>query len=213
MNSLTIQVLIVIASFLIYRILRTGFDSWKAVLIDFAIVAFLFALQYFLQTKAGANSQLKKFIPSTSLSTLLGVSFPDSLKLDQSTEEPCKTCKEKVFLSLKFPENIYFESGKRISINLKSEEESERWENSSKLKIVNPQEYYMIQFSIETDKTQLDAKISMCGDQNNIFKSVHRGENVYLVKFNGPDTISFEFENGHSDGMILETSTIHILKI
>jgi hypothetical protein len=85
MGPLTLQIMILIASFMFYRILKSGFDSWKAILIDFGIVIFLFALQYYLQNKQQSEStsiQNKEIFPVSILSNFFGAKFPNKIALN-----------------------------------------------------------------------------------------------------------------------------------
>lgn len=199
MNSLTIQILVLIASFLFYRVLRSGFDSWSAVIIDFGIVLFLFGLQYFLQRN-------KNSFPAGELSRLFGVTFPDKISFDDpimSNLKPSRT-----IFSLEPKENIYLEPNQKSILSLASENNID----SDQCYVKNTG-YYILQCSVYSDKVSYHAKLSVIGNKNNLFKSIHQGENSFIVRLQGEDQIRFELENGNDPSMILDQSKFYLIEL
>lgn len=205
MNSLTLQILILIASFLFYRVLRSGFESWTAVLIDFGIVIFLFALQYFLQKR-------KTPFPSGEMSRLFGVSFPDKLTLEEESQK-----RNLGFLEIK--DNMHIEPNQKINLLFDTSTEIDSIESRTLIPHTNQTAkitqsgIYMIQITIQLDKVPFHAKFSIIGQKNNIVKSVHDGENSFIVFINGEDEIHFEIENSTKPCMILSKSCIYLVEL
>lgn len=203
MNSLTIQVLILVASFLFYRVLRSGFDSWTAVLIDFGAVALLFGLQYFMQMK---NNKIA--FPSGELSRIVGVSFPDNLSLPIE-----KTISTRQLLAMQPKEELFMEPNQKIVLPLKiSRVNDEKYHDAENIS-VDKSGFYLMQLSILSDKLDYNAKFSVVGDKNNIDKSIRYGENSFVIYLNGKDYIHFEIENGIHPSMILNQSSIYFVEL
>lgn len=200
MNSLTIQILVLLASFLFYRVLRSGFDSWTAVLIDFGAVIFLFGLQYLLQRN-------KTEFPSGSVSKFFGASFPDKISFgeDQIVNDKTPFHTRKIY-SMNPKENIYFESNQKINLPLKVNG------LESEVEVIKSG-YYLLQCSIHCDKPSLNSKLSLIGSKNQIDKSIHNGENSFVIQITGPDTIHFEIENGIHPTMILDQSSVYLVEL
>jgi hypothetical protein len=212
MNSLTIQILILIASFLFYRVLRSGFDSWTAVLVDFGIVLFLFGLQYFLQKK---NTPF----PSGEMSRFFGVSFPEKLFLEKGQEqgqgqgqrrEQGQGQRNLIFLEIK--DDFHIQPNQKISIpsDISLSTSNLSAENSIK---IPKSGVYMVQVTMSLDKIPFSAKFSIIGQKNNIVKSVHDGENSFIVSINEDEDIHFEIENSTKPCMILGQSTIYLVEL
>lgn len=208
MNSLTIQVLILIASFLFYRVLKSGFDSWQAVLIDFGVVAFLFGLQYFLQKQNNTR------FPAGELSRFFGASFPDKISFGEEHQKPAqKTVQlpQRVILFIQPKEEIYLEGNQKMILPIKIGEQDNNTQEKESVKIQNSG-LYLLQFSLLSDKTSYHAKLSITGSRNNIEKSVHYGENCFIMQLNS-DNIHFEIENGIHPAMILSSSSIYLVQL
>lgn len=195
-----IQILILFATFLFYRVLRTGFDSWTAVLIDFGAVIFLFGLQYILQLKSK-----KDIFPSGAVSSLIGTAFPDHIATGDE--------KSKV-VALRLRDNMYLEPAERQMIQFeKSDPQNPMQQNVSSGIEIHKSGFYMMMVSIQADQSQFSAKMSFVGEKNNVSKSIHNGENNFMIYLQGQDKILFEIENGNSNAMILDTSSIFIVDI
>jgi hypothetical protein len=200
-NSLMIQILILFATFLFYRILRTGFDSWTAVLIDFGAVIFLFGLQYILQLKSK-----KDIFPSGAVSSLIGTAFPDHISTGDDE-------KSKV-VALRLMDNIYLEPAERQIIQFeKSDPQNAMQQNVSSGLEIHKSGFYMMMVSIQADQSLFSAKMSFIGQKNNVSKSIHNGENNFMIYLQGQDKILFEIENGNSNAMILDTSSMFIVDL
>jgi hypothetical protein len=215
LSPLTIQILILVASFLFYRILRQGFDSWKALLIDFGIVLFLFGLQYFLQTKQ--NEQAKEplddsFFPSGALSSYFGTNFPSKIAL--GTKSPMVSSSGRNGILLEMDQDYHFEPRMKKILNLNkkyTEGKKEMWRNEQ---ILIPETgFYMIQFSCHTDVVPFSAKLSLMGRNTFIEKSIHHGENSFIIYLEQQDKIKFEVENTSSKCMMLKESSIVMVKV
>jgi hypothetical protein len=200
MNSLTIQILVLLASFLFYRVLRSGFDSWTAVLIDLGVVIFLFGLQYFLQRN-------KNEFPSGPVSKFFGASFPDKINFIDYDNQAVPM--SRLMYSMNPKENIYFESNQKMNLVLNIRDLETPVSNIQ----VNKSGFYLLQCSVYCDKSTLNAKISLIGSKNQIDKSVHQGENSFVIQLSAPDTIQIELENGMHPTMILDQSSIYLVEL
>jgi len=229
MGPLTIQILILVASFLIYRILKSGFDSWKSILIDFGIVIFLFGLQYYLQNKQNENniSELEKqdLFPSGAISSLVGANFPNKIankiqnvfakKLSTQVPKnadisPRPTQGSYVELS----DSTYFEPMEKriLSFSPKFEQGNLNLYDKNGFNI-KEDGFYMIQLNCQTDIIPYHAKLSILGSKNQIQKSVHDGENNFVVHLYANDKIHFEIENIKSEVMLLENTSMYMIKL
>jgi hypothetical protein len=210
MNSLTIQILVLLASFLFYRVLRSGFDSWTAVVIDFSAVIFLFGLQYFLQKN-------KNEFPSGPVSKFFGASFPDKISFEDNSNRASDhdhrsnqaILNSRLIYSMNPKENIYFESNQKMNLGLNIREIETP---VSKIE-VKKSGFYLLQCSVYCDKSTLNAKISLIGSKNQIDKSIHQGENSFVIQLSGPDTVQIELENGMHPTMILDQSSIYLVEL
>jgi hypothetical protein len=207
MNSLTIQILVLVASFLFYRILRSGFDSWQAVAIDFGVVLFLFVLQYFLQSK-------QKEFPAGHLSRFYGAVFPDKISMeDEKTEIKHTSDKsQRLLISAAPQEHIYLEPNQKQILKLKNsiarKDSIASWDGE-----IKQSGLYLFQASILTDQLPYHAKLSVIGEHNMMDKPVHHGENSFILSLNGPDKIRLEIENGKQKAMILDQSSFYIVQL
>jgi hypothetical protein len=205
-NSLMIQILILFATFLFYRILRTGFDSWTAVLIDFGAVIFMFGLQYILQLKSNKN-----IFPSGSVSSVMGAVFPDRISTGEENESKIVGTKVTAF---RLADNIYLEPAEKQMIQFeKSYVNNPMQQNVSSDLEINKSGFYMMMVSIQADQSPFSAKMSFVGQKNNVSKSIHQGENNFMIYLQGQDKISFEIENGNSNAMILDTSSMFVVDL
>ena len=223
MGPLTIQILILIASFLFYRILKSGFDSWKAILLDFGIVLFLFGLQYYLQSKQqNTASNETTMFPSGSLSTLLGVSFPSKIETDLTTSlnnlasnvNNSNSSKTTKGTYLVINDSIFLESNEKRMISfVKKFEQGDT--NLFQNNLINIREngFYLIQLTCQTDIVPYHAKLSLVGSKNQIQKSIHDGENNFIVHLVGEDFVYFEIENTKSNVMLLDNTSMYFIKL
>jgi len=256
MGPLTIQILILVATFLFYRVLKSGFDSWRSIIIDFGIVIFLFWLQYYLQSKQNSyhqssensletNGTIQKennVFPSGSISSIIGATFPAKIasKIQQAfpvhTANPISnsffdtssifstnnTSKAPLTVTprptqaafLKLEESVFFEpkEKKMIKFTKKFEQGSQ---DLFRNHILNVKEngIYMIQIDCQTDIVPYHIKLSILGEKNQIHKSVHQGENNFIVHLNGEDKVYFEIENTKSDVMLLDETSMYVIKL
>lgn len=249
MGPLTIQILILVATFLFYRVLKSGFDSWRSIIIDFGIVIFLFWLQYYLQSKQNSNYHNSEdaegntlyempketsVFPAGSISSMIGATFPAKIASKIQEAFPVHTASNSFFgpnasLSkknlpvtprptqaafLKLNESIYFEpmEKKIIKFNKKFEQGGQQLFQNDKLH-VKENGIYMIQIDCQTDIVPYHVKLSILGEKNQIHKSVHEGENSFVVHLNGEDKIYFEMENTKSDVMLLDETSMYVIKL
>jgi len=256
MGPLTIQILILVATFLFYRVLKSGFDSWRSIIIDFGIVIFLFWLQYYLQSKQNSNynhtddfettespglqKDTNNVFPSGSISSMIGATFPAKIaskiqesfpvhsanplsnsifgmnnSFSSSSKKPLPvTPRPTQAAFLKLNESIYFEpmEKKIIKFNKKFEQGGQQLFQNDKL-YVKENGIYMIQIDCQTDIVPYHVKLSILGEKNQIHKSVHEGENSFVVHLNGEDKIYFEMENTKSDVMLLDETSMYVIKL
>jgi hypothetical protein len=71
----------------------------------------------------------------------------------------------------------------------------------------------MVQTSIYSDQAPYHAKLSILGDKNHTEKSIHNGENNFVVYMNGPDKLKFEIENGNQKCMITDQSSFYLVEL
>ena len=231
MGPLTIQIMILVASFLFYRILKSGFDSWKAVLIDFGIVIFLFGLQYYLQKKQKNNSEDQSMFPAGPLSSFFNVTFPSKIALKElqppitpiSTMLPDDPHSVPSSLSLSRPssgpygchlqlkESLFMVPKQKKILHFENKIDNQVWtENRFHIKDSG---FYIIQMTCDVDTVSYSAKLSLRGNQNEIDKIVHDGENSFVIYLKGDDEIYLELENLKNNIMIQDTTTIYIVKL
>lgn len=216
MGPLTIQIMILVASFLFYRILKSGFDSWKAVLIDFGIVIFLFGLQYYLQKKQKNNSEDQSMFPAGPLSTFFNTSFPTSIALDELqhpiTPIPImKSDESRYGCHLQLKDHLFMDPKQKKILQFDNKIDNHVWmENRLHIKDSG---FYIIQMTCDVDTVSYSAKLSLRGKQNEIDKIVHDGENSFVVYLKGNDEIYLELENLKNNIMIQDTTTIYIVKL
>lgn len=211
MGPLTIQIMILIASFLFYRILKTGFDSWKALLIDFAIIAFLFGLQYYLQTKQqktenNVNNEFAiDMFPTSILSTFLNTKFPTKIATNNISVRP----EHGSFLQLS--NDTYVESGKKEILHFTNKLENQLWKDNKFH--ISKEGFYIVQMTCDTDIVPYSSKLTIHGQKNHIDKIIHDGENSFIVYLRSNDHIHFEIENDKHNIMMNDTTTLYIVKL
>jgi hypothetical protein len=207
MGPLTIQIMILVASFLFYRILKSGFDSWKAVLIDFGIVAFLFGLQYYLQKNQKNNSEDQTMFPAGPLSTFFGTSFPSKIAMDELlpsiTPRPVEVLKYGCYLQLK--DHLFMDPKQKKILHFDNKmEDRVKFVNEGKdhhsicpmygnHKLhIKESGFYMVQMSCDVDQVPYSAKLSLKGSKNQI---------------------EIELENLKNNIMIQDTTTLYLIKL
>jgi hypothetical protein len=228
MGPLTLQLLILVSSFLFYRILRSGFESWKAVIIDFGIIMFLFGLQYYLQKKQQQESIGNKdddsnnmLFPANALSSLLGVQFPNKIAMNKSSisKRPEYGC------YLQLANDLFVQPMQRKTLQFTNKiNSSDSWKNNKFQ--VNSDGFYIVQITcdidvvpdfVSTSSTDVlehpSFKLTLKGNINEIEKTVHNGENSFILYFKGKDNIHFELENFKNNIMLQETTTVYIIKL
>jgi hypothetical protein len=243
MGPLSLQIMILVASFLFYRILKTGFDSWKAILIDFGIVVFLFALQYYLQRNQEKSNINETMFPAGTLSSFFGASFPSKIATKHQVEKNISTRPEygcylqlssdtfidsKTKRILHFTDKIHPQSSSNpelkiqsLALNLVQEITSGRWSGTAKNQdIWNDQKFnvkndgfYIVQMTLDTDIIPYSSKLSIRGKNNRIDKTVHDGENSFIVYLKGNDNVHFELENSNHNIMLHDTTTLYIIQL
>lgn len=210
--------MILVASFLFYRILKSGFDSWKAILIDFGIVLFLFGLQYYLQMKQRNNTDDQSMFPAGPLSTFFGTTFPSKIALDTvmptigerpsvKPEEPRYGC------YLQFKDHLFMNPKEKKIIEFNNKIESQYWKPDHHQFRVKDSGFYMIQMTCDVDNIPYSAKLSLRGKINNIDKTIHDGENSFVVYLKGQDELQLEIENLKNNVMIQDTTTLYLIKL
>lgn len=218
MGPFTIQIMILVASFLFYRILKSGFDSWKAILIDFGIVLFLFGLQYYLQTKQKNNSDDQSMFPAGPLSTFFGTSFPSKIALDTFmppvSPRPLENSEDQRYgCYLQFKDHLFMNPKEKKIIEFNNKIESRYWKPDQNQFHVKDSGFYMIQMTCDVDNIPYSAKLSLKGKINNIDKTIHDGENSFVVYLKGQDELQFEIENLKNNVMIQDTTTLYLIKL
>ena len=220
MGALTIQLLILISSFLFYRILRSGFDSWTSILIDFGIVLFLFGLQFFITRQQEKNGDNNLGFPANQLSTFFGATFPSKIANFNesfhakpiSAVNPNSSVTPRVFDSLYYglDENLFLEPKERKEIIM-----FDKIKNISNKKYLSVPEngFYLLQISCLTDMVPFSAKLSLVGQKNEMDKTIHHGENSFLIYLHGNDQIHLTVENQNQKVMILEDTEISFVKL
>jgi hypothetical protein len=210
MGALTIQLLILISSFLFYRILRSGFDSWTSILIDFGIVLFLFGLQFFITRQQEKSGEKNLGFPANHLSTFFGATFPG--KIANFNEPLHKVVTPRTFDSLYYglEENLFLEPKERKEIIM-----FDKIKNLSNKKYLSVPEngFYLLQISCLTDIVPFSAKLSLYGQKNEMDKIIHHGENSFLIYLHGKDQIQLSVENQNQKVMILEDTEISFVKL
>jgi hypothetical protein len=218
MGALTIQIMILVASFLFYRILKSGFDSWKAILIDFGIVLFLFGLQYYLQTKQNKSDEQSMF-PAGPLSTFFGTAFPSKIALNEVihpiTTRPLfsgtEVSESRCGCYLQLKNNLFMDPNQKKILQFNSKIENESWRGDH-FHIKNSG-FYMIQMTCDIDNVPYSAKLSLKGKNNQIDKTIHDGENSFIVYLKGDDEIHLELENLKNNVMLQDTTTLYLIKL
>jgi hypothetical protein len=229
MGPLTIQIMILVASFLFYRILKSGFDSWKAILIDFGIVLFLFGLQYYLQkNQVKSNSNNESMFPAGPLSTFFGTSFPSKIAMDDLlptiTPRPMETSrygcylqlKDHLFMDPKQKKILHFDNKIENQVKFSSDGKNHSIicpMNSDHKLNIEESGFYMVQMSCDVDQVPYSAKLSLRGSSNDIDKTVHDGENSFVVYLKGEDQIEIELENLKNNIMIQDSTTLYLIKL
>jgi hypothetical protein len=201
MSPLVIQIMILIASFLFYRILRQGFDSWRALLIDFGVVIFLFGLQYYLQSK-----QNEQAFPSGALSSYFGTNFPSRIAIGNISEK----ISTKGGIQLQIKNDTYFEPMNKKILKM-NKIHGDNWLTKNDHIEILKSGFYLLQVSCHTDLIPYSAKLSIHGKENHIEKSVHHGENS-LVLYLNRDLIQFELENTDKNISLLHHTTFTLLE-
>lgn len=214
MGALTIQIMILVASFLFYRILKSGFDSWKAIFVDFGIVLFLFGLQYYLQIKQeNSDTNAEVMFPAGPISSFFGANFPSKISTFQTKKTNNKVClKPEYGCYLKLSQDTFVQPKERKILSFNDQIKSKNIWNNNQF-YVNETGFYIIQFSCDTDTIPYSAKLSIQGEKNQLDKAVHNGENSFVVYLIGEDRINFELENPKYNVMIHDTSTLYVIKI
>jgi hypothetical protein len=211
MGALTIQLLILVSSFLFYRILRSGFDSWTSILIDFGIVLFLFGLQYFItrqQERNGSGGDLA--FPSSHISSFFGASFPGKIASYYETEpiSPRPILFSPVYYGLE--ENLFLDPMERKDLIM-----FDKIKNISNKRFLSIPEdgFYLLQITCLTDVVPFSAKLSISGIKNEMDKILHNGENSFMIYLKGKDQIYLSIENQNQKVMILEDTDISFVKL
>lgn len=211
MGPLTLQIMILVASFLFYRILRSGFDSWKAILIDFGIVIFLFGLQYYLQKKQ-EKTNIENIFPAGPLSTFFGANFPPKIATPFLTKTDNVSIRPEYGCYLQLSNDIFIEPMKRKTLYFNDKlSRKDIWKNNQFQ--IQQNGFYIIQLTLDTDIVPYASKLSIVGKKNQIDKSIHDGENSFIIYLNAEDKVQFEIENPKSDIMIHDTTTLYIIKL
>ena len=229
MGPFTIQIMILVSSFLFYRILKSGFDSWKAVLIDFGIVLFLFGLQFYLQKKQKNNSDDQSMFPAGPLSSFFGTTFPSKIAMDESlpsiTPRPVEISRYGCYLQLK--DHLFMDPKQKKILHFDNKMEdqvkfaSEGKHNQSIICPINKEHklhikesgFYMVQMSCDVDQVPYSAKLSLKGSKNQIDKTIHDGENSFVFYLGSEDNIEIELENLKNNIMIQDTTTLYLIKL
>ncbi len=206
--------MILVASFLFYRILKTGFDSWKAILIDFGIVLFLFGLQYYLQKNQSKNTET--MFPAGPLSTFFGTSFPSKIAMDEFIHPitPISSMKSEdngCYLQLK--DDLFLNPKEKKILQFNNKIENQLWRNESDQFHIHHSGFYMAQMTCDVDNVPYAAKLSLKGKMNHIDKTIHNGENSFVVYLKGEDDIQIELENLKNNVMIQDTTTLYFIKL
>ena len=231
MGPLTIQIMILVASFLFYRILKSGFDSWKAILIDFGIVIFLFGLQYYLQkNQSKSNNDSQSMFPAGPLSTFFGTSFPSKIAMDDLlssvSPRPIESSRYGCYLQLK--DHLFMDPKQKKILHFDNKIDSHSllasdtnlssitcpMSGDNKLHI-KESGFYMIQMTCDVDQVPYSAKLSLKGEKMNdhVDKTIHDGENSFIVYLRGNDDIQIELENLKNNIMIQDTTTLYLIKL
>ena len=214
MGPLALQIMILVSSFLFYRILKSGFDSWRAVILDFGIIMFLFGLQYYLQKKQNMieNQTNDSLFPSNSLSTFLGVNFPTKIALNKNVEPKAVSLRPMEQGSyLQLTNDVFIEPMQKKILQFTPKlQENQMWKNN---KIQVNDGFYIVQITCHVDMEPYMAKLTLKGEKNEIEKTIHDGENSFIVHFNGQDQIYFEIENFKNNIMFQETTTLYLIKL
>jgi hypothetical protein len=230
MGPLTIQIMILVASFLFYRILKSGFDSWKAILIDFGIVLFLFGLQYYLQKNQNKSSNdSQTMFPAGPLSTFFGTSFPSKIAMDEFinpiSARPQESSRYGCYLQLK--DHLFMDPKQKKILHFNNKIDTHALlASDDKGTIVCPMSgdhklhikesgFYMVQMTCDVDQVPYSAKLSLKGGKMNdqVDKTVHDGENSFIVYLRGGDEIQIELENLKNNIMLQDTTTLYLIKL
>jgi hypothetical protein len=209
MGALTIQLLILVSSFLFYRILRSGFDSWTSILIDFGIVLFLFGLQYFIQAQQNNNGDHKNpSFPSGHLSSFFHAAFPSKISCFNDPGE--KVSPQAINSYYGLNENLFLDPKEKKELIM-----TDKIKNISDTNFLNVPEdgFYILQISCITDIVPYSAKLTLTGIKNEIDKIIHQGENSFLIYLKGKDQIHLKIENQNQKVMILEDTDITFVKL
>lgn len=212
MGPLTLQIMILVASFLFYRILKTGFDSWKAILIDFGIVIFLFALQYYLQRNQEKTNMNETIFPAGTLSSFFGASFPSKVATKHEVNKNVSTRPE-YGCYLQLSEDTFIDSKMKRILHFtdKTHKKQDIW-NHQKFNVKNDG-FYIVQMTLNTDIIPYSSKLSIHGMNNHIYKTVHDGENSFIVYLKGNDNVQFELENSNHNIMLHDTTTLYMIQL
>jgi hypothetical protein len=215
MGALTLQIMILVASFLFYRILRSGFDSWKAILIDFGIVLFLFGLQYYLQKKQEKSDDNEEIMfPAGPISSFFGANFPSKIASIQPKESKKNhiCTREDYGCYLKLNTDTFMDPMERKILTFQDEIGKQKiWKNNQYH--IKDEGFYIIQLSCDTDIVPYHAKLTIRGSKNHLHKPIHDGENSFIIHLKGEDKISFEIENANSNVMIHDTTTLYVIRL
>jgi hypothetical protein len=242
MGPLTIQILIVVASFLFYRILRSGFDSWKTIIIDLGVVLFLFGLQQYLQRQNSVKDTefpepFSEFFKKTFGAKLdaLENKYQISNRPDTGNGtgrgetsngtgngtgrgETSNGTSNGTYLEME--DSLFLEPRQRQTLRFIKKYEQGNLvsmvpnnQNGPHILSIEEDGFYMIQISCFVDTIPYYANLSIIGSKNRIEKSIHNGENNFVVHLIGSDKIYFEIENTKSKVMILENTSIYIIKL
>jgi hypothetical protein len=215
MGALTIQILILVSSFLFYRILRSGFDSWTSIVVDFGIVLFLFGLQYFIQKQQQSNGEDPSF-PSSQISSFFNASFPSKIAFDSkgnnsNSDLSYPISPRPLYANhMVLNENLFFEPLERKELVFFN-----KISNQMDQKILNVPEdgFYILQINCITDVVPFYAKINIRGKLNDLDKTIHQGENSFVIHLKGKDQISIDLENQNQKVMMLEDTEIYFIKL
>jgi hypothetical protein len=213
MGALTIQLLILVSSFLFYRILRSGFDSWTSILIDFGIVLFLFGLQYFIQSQQEKNGDTILGFPSSQISSFFGASFPAKIAKYNETLTNHSSVSPRPIVSPTYfglSENVFLDPKERKTLVMYDRIKNK--DNQNYL-LVPEDGFYLLQISCLTDVVPFSAKISLNGLKNALDKILHHGENSFLIYMKGKDQIQLSIENQNQKVMLLEDTDISFVKL
>jgi hypothetical protein len=150
--------------------------------------------------------------PSGALSSYFGTSFPNKIAIGSEVSPVELPTRNGILLEM--DQDYHFEPRMKKILNMRKKQSEGKKEMLKNGQVHIPESgFYMIQVSCHTDVVPFSAKLSLVGRNTFIEKSVHHGENSFIVYLEQQDKIKFEIENTDHKCMMLKDSSIVMVKV